>query len=142
MGHLRTVLDFSTNEMALLLDLPRERMKRILKSKAKPSVTLLARIRRALPYVNPDWLLTGEGPVLLTHLPADPLYYHLPITPIATPANAIHTNNGTANQTLNVLNCQADLHVCRQHMTMLQQQLQDKEKIIQLLEHRINSSAL
>lgn len=139
LGLLRTVLDLSTTEMALLLELPRERMKRILKSKAKPSVTLLARIRRALPYVNPDWLLTGEGPVLLTTPPAVPLYHPLPI---AAPANAIHTNHGTANQTLNVLNCQSDLRVCRQHMAMLQQQLQDKEKIIQLLELQLQTQSI
>lgn len=140
LGHLRTVLDLSTSDMALLLDLPRERMKRILKSKAKPSVTLLARIRRALPYVNPDWLLSGEGPVLLTHSPAAPLYQY-PL-PIAAPTNAIHTNHGTANQTLNVLSCQADLRVCRQHMALLQQQIQDKEKIIQLLEHSLNQHSI
>ena len=144
MGHLRTVLQLNTSEMALLLDLSRERMKRILKSKAKPSVSLLARVRRALPYVHPDWLLTGEGPVLYTPTttPAAPLYLSLPDTPtIATPGNAIHTNNGTANQTLNILHCQQSLNVCRQHMAMLQQQFQDKEKIIQLLENQLKSSS-
>ncbi|WP_206780458.1 hypothetical protein [Hymenobacter amundsenii] len=136
-------MQLNTSEFALLLDLPRKRMKRILRSTAKPSVSLLARVRRALPYINPDWLLTGEGPVLYTPAtaPADPLYLPLPSTPIAlSPGNAIHTNHGTANQTLNILHCQQSLNVCRQHMAMLQQQLRDKERIIQLLELQLNSA--
>lgn len=137
MGHLRTVLNLSTTEMALLLDLPRERMKRILRSREKPSVTLLARVRRALPYINPDWLLTGEGPVLLiqppfTDTPPSTLLLALPI---AT-GNAIHTNTGTANQTYNVLSCQQDLKVCREHVALLLQMIQDKQHIIDLLQQR------
>lgn len=139
MGHLRTVLNLSIADMALLLSLPKERMKRILKSRAKPSVTLLARVRQALPYCNPDWLLTGEGPVLLTTQQpvATPLHHPLPITPTNATGNTITHNNGTANQNYTVLNCQQGTVVCRLHLEMLMQTIQDKDEIIQLLKQQL-----
>ncbi|WP_345117653.1 hypothetical protein [Hymenobacter algoricola] len=105
-------------------------MKRILKSRAKPSVSLLACIRRALPYINPDWLILGEGPVLLSKPFSAPLHHLLP-----DPGNSIGTNHGTATQSYTVFSCQHELAFCRTHVHLLLQTIQDKERIINLIDN-------
>ena len=83
---LRLTLNLSTDEFSAALDLPLRRTKRLLKPGRKPTFGLMARVRRSFPQVNPDWLLSGEGSILLS--------------PPATDGNAIGHNYGTATQTI------------------------------------------
>lgn len=63
--HLCVALNLSLTQFAERLGLTIRRAKRILKNHRKPSIGLLARIRRAFPQISPDWLILGEGDVFL-----------------------------------------------------------------------------
>ncbi|MDB5268018.1 MAG: hypothetical protein JWP58_1058 [Hymenobacter sp.] len=68
LSHLCVALNLSIAQFAERLGLTLRRARRVIRTTHKPSVGLLARVRRAFPSVNPDWLLLGEGEVFLNLL--------------------------------------------------------------------------
>lgn len=63
LSHLCVALNLSIAQFAERLGLTIRRARRVIKNTHKPSVGLLARVRRAFPHVSADWLLLGEGEV-------------------------------------------------------------------------------
>lgn len=125
LGHLRIVLNLSISDFAAALNVSERRIMRLLKARTKPSISLIARVRRSFQTINPDWLILGEGPVFLDH------------TSTATAGNnVVLSNTGTTHQTtVNIHhNCELDLQACKAQVALLEQQLADKRRIIQLLE--------
>lgn len=66
LSHLCVALNLSIAQFAERIGLTLRRCRRVLKTTHKPSLGLMARVRRAFPSVNPDWLLLGEGEVFLS----------------------------------------------------------------------------
>ncbi|WP_310397292.1 hypothetical protein [Hymenobacter sp.] len=93
LSSLCLALHLSTAEFAALLDLPPRRARRVLKPTHRPSLKLMARVQRAIPQVNPHWLLCGEGEMLSRPLDPQP----------SNTGNWVGTNYGTVHQTIQTI---------------------------------------
>ncbi len=116
--HLQKALRLSPVDLAQALDIPERRVRQLLKSEDKPTLALVARLRRTFPQVNPDWLLLGEGDIFLARAQMAQLYG----------SNYIGSNSGTCIQ--NIYQCEK----CHPTEEALKLQVADKTRIIQLLE--------
>jgi hypothetical protein len=104
------------------------------KRKNKPGYELLNKIASAYPQVNTSWLLRGIEPMLLSGASEPRAIYQKNDGGIN-----IGTNHGTATQTYTTLaDCEKDLKSAHERIALLASQLQDKERIIQLLELQLN----
>ncbi|WP_210516456.1 helix-turn-helix domain-containing protein [Hymenobacter terricola] len=90
LSHLCVALNLTLAQFAHHIGLTIRRAKRVLKTTHKPSIGLMARVRRAFPNVNPDWLLLGEGEVFLS----------LIVAPAANAGNYIGINYGHCVQVM------------------------------------------
>ncbi|WP_310393657.1 hypothetical protein [Hymenobacter sp.] len=91
LSSLCLALHLSPADFALLLDLPLRRARRVLKPSQAPSLKLMARVQRAIPQVNPHWLLCGEGEMLSRPRES------------ANTGNWVGTNYGTLHQTIHTI---------------------------------------
>ncbi|GAA3953742.1 hypothetical protein [Hymenobacter algoricola] len=110
---------------------------------SKPSSEYLEKIVRRFERVNPIWLLTGDGEILLNQTAEERAIYN---TSKNGSVNSIGTNHGTASQSHSSGMAAGekppgDLEVenerLRQENSRLLSQLADKERIILLLEMQL-----
>jgi hypothetical protein len=116
---LWAALNLPPDVFAAKLELSLRRSKRAFEG--KPTVGMLAKVVRAFPDVNAHWLLSGEGEMFTPHRER-----HLQL--VADQATASNSGNTMgSHNTLQIIN-----HACT-CATIYQAQLQDKERLIQIL---------
>lgn len=99
---------------------------------SKPSSDVIERIVRKYPQVNPAWLITGDGePYLLQTGQSAQIGTTLVRN---NSGQAIGVNHGTATQNhITLDDCKKDLATARKEIALLNSQLADKERTIQIL---------
>ena len=113
---LWAALNLPPDVFAAKLELSLRRAKRAFDQ--KPTVGMLAKVVRAFPDVNGHWLLSGEGEMFTPHRER-----HLQLV-ADNAGNVMGSNNGCSVQVIN--------QMCTCAATY-QAQLQDKERLIQIL---------
>lgn len=123
----------STRAFSSALDISEATTRNYLERGTKPSADYLEKVVRHFSRVNPTWLLTGEGPMFLDEgsNSSDNSQKNIGTNNVGN----IGTNNGTAMVHYTTLSdCEKDLNAAQERIVLLSSQLQDKERIIQLLE--------
>lgn len=122
--HLCVVLDLTPEDFAARLNLPLRSARRVLRYSRKPSLGLMARVQQAMPELSAKWLLCGEGSMF--HKPqqtGDTVNSHVGINQ----GNSTGAVYGTCHQTIYSYSSSWEVN------QVLQAQLADKERTIQLL---------
>lgn len=107
---------------------------------SKPGYEVLEKLYRSFKRINLPWLFGEPGEPLL---PEQSSERELLIVQKENQGNVIGTNHGTVTHTHNtVADCEKDLKIAQTKVEHLTSQLQDKERIIQLLEVQLHTSTI
>ncbi len=69
--HLIEYKEISAGDLAGILGVQRSNISHILNGRNNPGAVFIEKLLKAFPDVNARWLITGEGPMLLTEVGAD-----------------------------------------------------------------------
>ncbi len=72
---IQQIIDYkgiSAGDLAELLDVQRSNISHILNGRNKPGAVFIEKLLQAFPDINARWLLTGDGPMLLSAASAEP----------------------------------------------------------------------
>lgn len=123
-------LKLSSRAFSAALDAPDATTRNYIDGRSKPGSDYLEKVLRTFESVNPAWLIIGEGAVF-----KDSTSESKALQQKNTGGVNIVTNHGVAAQHYNSIpDCEKDLQVAQDKIAQLTSQLQDKERIIQLLE--------
>jgi hypothetical protein len=118
LSHLCVALNLTTAEFAQRLDFPKGR-----RLPRRPNYIFLQKVLAAFPIVNPSWLFLGKGNMFQSHF-----------TTTSTANNYVGINNGQCFQYITVSSASSALE------QQLRANLDDKERMIQILIHRLGYS--
>ncbi|UOR06487.1 helix-turn-helix transcriptional regulator [Hymenobacter aerilatus] len=126
-------LDLKTGSFSRALGVSETNVRNYIERGSKPSSDFLEKLIRHFEHINSTWLLTGQGEMFLNEQRTTQIKHTA-----KNSGQAVITNHGNATMHYTkVADCEKDLLVAQKEIELLRSHLQDKERIIQLLEMQL-----